>query len=68
MDETISAGSYEEESSFTDTDFFECQVQSVAKDLSVFDYNYEDETRGSCSRGDMKNFIQLVMMGGKMEK
>jgi hypothetical protein len=40
----------------------------VAKDLSVFDYNYEDETRGSCSRGDMKNFIQLVMMGGKMEK
>lgn len=41
---------------------------SIAYDLSCFDYQYEDEIKGACSRGDIKNFVQLVMMAGKMEK
>lgn len=37
-------------------------------DLSCFNYPYQDEAGGTCGRKDIKNFIQLVMMAGKMEK
>jgi len=43
-------------------------LQSIASDLTCFNYIYEDETFGGCSRKDVKNFIQLIMMAGKMEK
>ena len=37
-------------------------------DLSCFNSRFEDEAFSSCNRADIKNFIQLVMMAGKMEK
>ena len=48
-------------------EIFDYQQQSIAYDLSCFNYQYEDDIGGT-SRKDIKNFIQLVMMAGKMEK
>jgi hypothetical protein len=45
---------------------FDLEKQSVAYDLSCFDNQYQDELQGTCGRKDIKNFIQLVMMAGKM--
>jgi hypothetical protein len=47
---------------------FDFAKQSIANDLSCFNYQYNDEVQGSWGRKDIKNFIQLVMMAGKMEK
>jgi hypothetical protein len=45
---------------------FDFAKQSIANDLSCFNYQYNDEVQGSWGRKDIKNFIQLVMMAGKM--
>ncbi len=47
---------------------FDFQKQSIAADLSCFNTQYKDQLQGKCGRKDIKNFIQLVMMAGKMEK
>ena len=75
MDDAESIGSSDESDLNTNTEmeeseeiFEDYQQESIAYDLSCFNYQYEDDTGGACSRKDIKNFIQLVMMAGKMEK
>jgi hypothetical protein len=70
MDDALSVGSDDDDKTEgpEDSELFDREVQSIAYDLSCFTYQYEDETEGACTRKDIKNFIQLVMMAGKMEK
>ena len=71
MEETISRGSSSSSSELTSCpseEFWDLNKQSMASDLSHFNYQYTDLVAGVPSRTDIKNFMQLVMMAGKMEK